>query len=102
MMTKALCCECGQVRTVSESANLRGKIGDGPGPLAIAAGAQYGEEAGAWRMIGLLKCSHCGALQRHAIIRQDEHRNYAEDLDHGLEPASWAGLRAIRRQLDED
>lgn len=52
-------------------------------------------------MIALLKCSHCDALRPHALIRQDEHRNHAEEWDYGLEPSYMADLRAFRRRLDE-
>ena len=52
---RALCCECGEVRTVSRN--------------------HYPRTAGIdldWDGVGNLKCSHCGVVTRHAFLRDDD------------------------------
>lgn len=72
---RALCCECGNLRTVSSNWSFRrddNKTCDDddrrhPGRF--------------WRMTGTLKCATCKRSTRHAILRDDdipEHRDGAE------------------------
>src|SRR5262249_32800884 len=54
----ALCCECGQLRTYR---------------CAMRARAALGHLGGSWdrwerRMVGALKCAHCGAITVHALL----------------------------------
>jgi hypothetical protein len=71
VQNRALCCECGQLRTVSANHNHR--LDDN---LAYDAGPQ---ERNGWRMTGTLKCSHCGTCTRHAVLRDNyENRDNAE------------------------
>jgi hypothetical protein len=68
---RALCCECGNLRTVSANCSFRrddNKTCDNddrrhPGRF--------------WRMTGTLKCSACKAATRHALLRDVTSRNTA-------------------------
>jgi hypothetical protein len=70
---RALCCECGNLRTVSANYsphrddNRASEVGD---PRL-------------WRMTGTLKCSVCKAMTRHAQLRDDcpEYRDAAEERE---------------------
>jgi hypothetical protein len=76
-MRRALCCQCGQLRTVSarfvrRDANLTYEV-----PA----------EKGGWRMTITLKCGHCGRLTRHAKLRDgDPYRDWMEHQTPGWVP----------------
>ena len=84
-LTRALCCDCGQVRTVKRNHTLRRYVPDfGFGYLLSFDGrrnapfAQPGD-----RFMGDLKCSYCGAITRHAVLRDgDPHAHAAEERQH--------------------
>ncbi|HMM93967.1 hypothetical protein [Phycicoccus sp.] len=87
-MTDALCCECGTVRKVSS--NGRNGQGDpysdseGHTDEQVARDRANGFAVGMepfWRCLRLLKCVTCGERTRHATVRLDEHRDYAEQQD---------------------
>jgi hypothetical protein len=69
---RALCCECGNLRTVSSRFRSRGCIGD------------LDDRHPDRRMIDMLACSVCGQETRHARLRDDypDHRDAAEERDH--------------------
>lgn len=74
----ALCCVCGQLRTVSAAFRRR----DDNWAADLPPG--YGHVNG-WRMTVTLKCSHCNAMTRHARLRSDANRDIAEaDMAAGL------------------
>lgn len=83
----ALCCTCGNVRTVSTgySAGHTQLSACESLPAATLADCwsrgYYLEHEPGWRCLTLLKCDHCGERTRHALIRDDEHRNFAEQED---------------------
>jgi hypothetical protein len=70
---RALCCECGNLRTVSSNfwfphADPNKTFDDG-------------YDSRGWRMTGTLKCAVCKQKTRHARLRDDvdpEHRDRAE------------------------
>jgi hypothetical protein len=68
---RALCCECGNLRTVS--ANHRSRNDDNRS-------GECDDDARGWRVTGTLKCSVCGGKTRHALLRDDdtEFRDIAE------------------------
>jgi hypothetical protein len=67
---RALCCVCGQLRTVS-SAFVRQDAN-----LTLDAPNQ----TNGWRMTVTLKCAQCGRLTRHAKLRDgDPYRDAAEE-----------------------
>ncbi len=55
---RALCCQCGQLRTVSGVYRRR----DGNN-------AREGSHPKHWRMTTTLKCAHCAETTRHALLR---------------------------------
>lgn len=88
-MTDALCCECGTVRKVSS--NVRNAQGDpysdseGRRAELVARDKANGSNEGMepyWRCLRLLKCATCGERTRHATIRVDADRDYAESPAH--------------------
>ncbi|MGW0158475.1 DUF6315 family protein [Mycobacterium sp. NPDC003323] len=61
---QALCCQCGQIRTYKRARNTVPERMDSQ----------------TWhRMTGNLKCAACGTITRHALLRSDTARDYAED-----------------------
>lgn len=59
----ALCCECGEQRTYRLARNVLGEHDD----------------VEDWaRMTGDLKCSQCGRITRHALLRNPAHGDYSE------------------------
>jgi hypothetical protein len=70
---RALCCECGNLRTVSSLFRSRDHVYD--------CDDKHPER---WRMTDTLKCSVCGSPTRHAVLRDDhpDHRDDAEERDH--------------------
>lgn len=73
---RALCCECGELRTVSS--NFRG------GNFACAGLARWGEP----RYIQQLKCRNCGRVTSHALILDDR-----DPADDDAEKLNWVGGR---------
>ena len=76
---RALCCECGNLRTVS--ANYRPPRDENR--TTDASGEPHG-----WRMTGTVKCRVCKTRTRHAILRDDdspENRDFAELREYGLD-----------------
>lgn len=72
---RALCCVCGQQRTVS--------VGYSRYDDANQAWDDGANENG-WRMTRTLKCAHCRALTRHALLRDgDPRRDYVEERMRG-------------------
>jgi hypothetical protein len=69
---RALCCECGNLRTVRSRFRSREHIADD------------GRHPDMWRMIDMLACSVCGQETQHARLRDDypDHRDAAEERDH--------------------
>ncbi|MGA8332960.1 MAG: DUF6315 family protein [Mycobacterium sp.] len=68
---RALCCECGNLRTVS--AHHRSRKDDNRS-------GECDDDPRGWRVTGTLKCSVCGGKTRHALLRDDdpEFRDIAE------------------------
>jgi hypothetical protein len=65
-LKQALCCECGQLRTLKDLWRARGNP----------------DAADEWkrRMVGQLKCSHCQAITAHALLQDPRyHRDLDED-----------------------
>ena len=68
---RALCCECGNIRTVAAHYS-----GPRDGNRAIECDPHHRE---GWRLTATLKCSACKAKTRHALLRDgDDSRDYAE------------------------
>ncbi len=92
---RALCCECGTLRTTSGAPRNHQPEGESPERIAqhlklLANPRTKAEERARdywatvqpWhRNLEDLRCATCGTITRHASIRDDEHRNYAEELD---------------------
>ncbi len=79
---RSLCCECGNLRTVKAASSPRHHQPE-PSP----------DSENQERMLEDLKCSPCGKITRHAIIRRDDdrHRNHAEERDRrAAEPKTGA------------
>ncbi|MCG7597829.1 hypothetical protein [Mycobacterium sp. PSTR-4-N] len=79
---RALCCRCGQLRTVSAKHTFRW---DDPATTLDGGDRDYPERG--WRMTGTLRCGECAQPTVHAILRDScdpEHRDYAERRDYGL------------------
>jgi hypothetical protein len=58
---RALCCECGNLRTVSARYRRRDD----------AHSRDSGADARGWRMTATLRCSACGSGTVHALLRDD-------------------------------
>ena len=58
MQVRALCCECGQLRTVSTRYQ----------PRRDDNLSHFNDPRG-WRATGALKCAHCQAKTRHALLQ---------------------------------
>lgn len=89
-LTRALCCDCGQVRTVKRKHRPPRYVPDcGSGYLASHEGrrrfpfAQPGD-----RCVGDLRCSHCDTVTRHAILRDGD--KYADAAEERVRKASRA------------
>jgi hypothetical protein len=83
---RALCCECGNLRTVSAKHGRR---------LDANNSADDSRDSRGWRMTGTLKCSPCGAHTRHAYLRED----HPECRDHA-EMRSVRGFDVSRSELN--
>jgi hypothetical protein len=68
---RALCCECGNLRTVS--ANHRSRNDDNRSGECV-------DDPRGWRCTGTLRCSECGSKTRHALLRDacGQFRDFAE------------------------
>ena len=92
---RALCCECGNLRTVSAKYSP---------PRDDNRATEFGDPR-LWRWTGTVKCSVCKTRTRHAIIRDNcpEYRDAAEDADHQSIVLSLATWRLVheRRKLAE-
>jgi hypothetical protein len=66
----ALCCECGNLRTVAASYRWRY---DDP-----ESSYDDDQDPRGWRLTRTLRCSACEAMTRHAILREDDARDEAE------------------------
>lgn len=67
----ALCCKCGQLRTVSKNYSL--------GPTDENRGGGLFSDPRGWFHTGTLKCSHCDTRTRHALLEDEE--SVVRDLD---------------------
>jgi len=90
---RALCCECGNLRTVSN----KYRRCDG----------NYSSDAGVdprgWHMTGTLKCSACKSATTHAILRDDcpENRDFAELREYGRDVDCDELCREVCRLLGD-
>ena len=79
---RALCCRCGNLRTVSHKHFFRG---DDPATSIDEGDRNYPERG--WRMTGTLECAQCRQPTVHASLRDacdPRYRDYAERRDYGL------------------
>jgi hypothetical protein len=88
---RSLCCECGNLRTVKATAYPRNYQDEGDSPEHIeemralvrgrnAATVRFWECKRPWhRMLEDLKCTPCGRVTQHAIIREGKYRDIAEE-----------------------
>jgi hypothetical protein len=89
VIRKALCCACGQLRTFKRARNVV---------------TDCGVDRVTWhRCTGDLKCDNCGAITRHALLREDDgHQDYAETYQRmalgGKADTSWTDVERIRRE----
>jgi hypothetical protein len=83
---RALCCECGNLRTVSS--RHAGACGDPD------RSSDDGLHPLGWRMTITLNCGHCGRLTRHAKLRDgDPYRDSMEERQTlGWVPGEATGL----------
>lgn len=81
---QALCCECGNLRTVSPDYHRYNDPNYGYGEQARAKG---------WRHTQTLKCDACGARTRHALLRQTSvgDPNYDEACQRYILGGEWEG-----------
>jgi hypothetical protein len=72
---RALCCECGNLRTVTANYKL---------PRDNNRSIECGDDPRGWRVTGTLKCAVCKAKTRHALLRDacGEYRDFAELPEH--------------------
>lgn len=84
---QALCCECGNLRTVSGNYSFR--VSD---PNRSDGGEAFGDQRG-WRATGTLLCTNCGKPTRHAVLRgeDDRFRDYAEKMQRYVLGGGWGG-----------
>jgi hypothetical protein len=90
---RALCCECGNLRTVS--AKYKAPRSDDNRSLEC-----YDDPRG-WRVTCTLKCSVCGTKTRHAMLRDActvLHRDHAEMRE--AEMREYERVALIRRQAE--
>jgi hypothetical protein len=86
-LTRALCCDCGQLRTVKRRYRLGRFVPElGSGYLMSPQGRSTYPFAQPWdRFVGDLKCSHCRATTRHAVVRDgDDYADHAEERERGV------------------
>jgi hypothetical protein len=71
---RALCCECGNLRTVAANYNP---------PRDANRTGECEPDKGGWRVTGTLKCWICATNTRHALLRDhDDYRDFAELSEH--------------------
>lgn len=82
---RALCCECGQLRTFS--ANYHFALADENAPQSVG---HFTDPRG-WRATGTLKCAHCGRRTRHAVLREPDprFRDYDERVQEYTLGGEW-------------
>jgi hypothetical protein len=93
---RALCCECGNLRTVSVNYSL-------PHDVNRSYERDPFDKRG-WRVTGTLKCCVCKTKTRHALLRDNdkpEHRDIAERLEHERH-ALIRQQAQVRRCSDEE
>ena len=81
---RALCCECGNLRTVSASHRRRDEN----------YAAEFSDHRRGWRMTTTLKCPVCEQPTRHAVLRDDtpETRDSVERDEHDAAAAQYRRL----------
>lgn len=81
---KALCCDCGQLRTVSANYHFGNDQNRSDG---------YFYDSRGWSHTGTLKCVECGRPTRHALLRgeDDKYRDHDEDLQRYVLGGEWSG-----------
>jgi hypothetical protein len=79
---RALCCKCGNLRTVSARYSPRDRTADD------------GRDPQGWRMTGTLMCSECKTTTTHALLRDDkpQYRDSAEE-------SQWASRADLQDRL---
>ncbi|WP_142276782.1 zinc finger domain-containing protein [Mycobacterium persicum] len=93
---RALCCECGNLRTVSANHFFRHDDKN-------RAQGGFAEDTRGWRSTGTLLCRNCGRPARHALLQAAGDRDYEEAYQQyalGSDwPYKWAPDRDRLRQL---
>jgi hypothetical protein len=80
---RALCCECGQLRTVGRNAPLsvKDRVTAGMSPQLLRRmmpGDRWSGIEPYWRWVAPFMCANCGTRRRHALLRDDEHADWEE------------------------
>lgn len=92
---EALCCACGQLRTVSSDYGRYGHPDHSDGDLC--------RNANGWRRTEPLKCDECGAVTRHAVLNRPGSSDYDENLQRialgGENTSGWSNeyIERLRR-----
>ncbi|BBZ60144.1 zinc finger domain-containing protein [Mycolicibacterium monacense] len=84
---RALCCECGHLRSYRQARNT---LGDG-----------FSDTTRWHRMTGELGCQSCGRVTRHALLRTGPRRDTAEEWQRialGDEPTDDTDAESLRRR----
>jgi len=87
---QALCCECGNLRTVSADYHF--------GTNDENCGEGLFMNPRGWFETGTLKCAHCGARTRHALLNKEGKRDYAEDYLRYVLGGEWDSRWAPDRE----
>lgn len=82
---EALCCVCGQLRTVSVNYWFSYKDENHAGGFA--------DDPRGWRQTGTLKCGACGQRTRHALLLPDGHGSHDEMYQQYALGGEWPGRR---------
>lgn len=82
---QALCCDCGQLRTVS--ANFQFPYQDPNRPVV---GYVFDDPRG-WRETGTLKCETCGQRTRHALLKDPTRIDHDEKYQQYVLGSEWDG-----------
>lgn len=91
---KALCCTCGEQRTVSDVYRRSNDPNYHHGPDGTAAG---------WRLTQSLQCVNCGERTRHAVLQpEDRPNNYDERVQRYVLGGEWQGQYPPDRQRLRD
>lgn len=90
---QALCCDCGNLRTVGRNYYRSNDENRG--------GGLFNDPRG-WFNTGTLKCSRCGGCTRHALLGVDDELDYAEAYQSyvlgGASPFDWEPERESLRE----